>query len=221
MKNKTKEIVFTIIAFLGSLAGCYAIIMISGLMMQLSLVPRMICFICSYWLAALIPLIVMLLSKDKLTDYGFRKQKIGSQLISGLLIGAGMSLVLTVIPHLAGFGAYVNNGRNYAYLWQFAYEFIYCTVGVALTEEFVFRGVIYEKIRRIGKSDVTAVIVSSVLFGLFHIFTGNLIQLIITACIGAFFCICRLKIKSCSTLSLIVAHGVYDALITVWAFALH
>ncbi len=38
--------------------------------------------------------------------------------------------------------------------------------------------------------------------------------------IGVFFCVCRLKIKNCSTLVLIIGHGVYDALITVFASVL-
>ena len=62
-----------------------------------------------------------------------------------------------------------------------------------------------------------AIIASSMLFGLFHLFSGNIIQMLMTACIGVFFCFCRLKVKNCSTLSLIIAHGVYDALITVLA----
>ena len=78
-------------------------------------------------------------------------------------------------------------------------------------------GFVYEKIVRICKSDVIAIIGSSVLFGVFHLFGGNIFQMLLTGCIGAFFCFCRLKIKNCSTLSLIIGHGVYDALITVWA----
>lgn len=67
---------------------------------------------------------------------------------------------------------------------------------------------------------MVAIIGSSVLFGVFHLFSGNIIQMLMTTCIGAFFCFCRLKVKNCSTLSLIIGHGVYDALITVWASAL-
>jgi hypothetical protein len=52
------------------------------------------------------------------------------------------------------------------------------------------------------------------------VFNGNLFQVFMTAGIGALFCFCRLKIKNCSTLSLVIAHGVYDAMITVWANAL-
>ena len=91
---------------------------------------------------------------------------------------------------------------------------------IGLVEEFVFRGFIFEKIKRVAGKDIIAVIISSVFFGVFHFFSGNLVQMVMTACIGAFFCFCRLKIKNCSTLSLIIGHGVYDALITVFASAL-
>lgn len=45
---------------------------------------------------------------------------------------------------------------------------------------------------------------------------GNIVQIISTGILGAIFCICRVKIKNCTLLSVIIAHGVYDALITVW-----
>ena len=65
-----------------------------------------------------------------------------------------------------------------------------------------------------------AIIGSSVLFGVSHLFNGNIIQMLMTTGIGVFFCLCRLKIKNCSTLSLIIGHGVYDTLITVWSSTL-
>ncbi|MDE7269600.1 MAG: CPBP family intramembrane metalloprotease, partial [Acetatifactor sp.] len=95
-----------------------------------------------------------------------------------------------------------------------------CIFAVGFVEEFVFRGFVYEKIKSINQKDMIAIIGSSVLFGVFHLFSGNIVQMIMTACIGAFFCFCRLKVKNCSTLSLIIGHGVYDALITVWASTL-
>ena len=51
-------------------------------------------------------------------------------------------------------------------------------------------------------------------------FGGNIFQVFITMLIGLFFCFLRWKIKKCSTLSLIICHGVYDAMITVWASVL-
>ena len=162
----------------------------------------------------------MIVNKDRLTDYGFYKNKIWMQIVVGILIGVVMSVILTLIPHLIGFGEFVDSGERCKYLWQFAYEFLYYIFSIGLVEEFVFRGFIFEKIRRVCGKDVIAVIISSVLFGVFHLFRGNLVQMLMTAFIGAFFCFCRLKIKNCSTLSLIIGHGVHDALIIVFASAL-
>lgn len=148
------------------------------------------------------------------------QNKIKSQIILGVLIGIAVSFILTLIPHLLGFGEYFDSGKKYKYLWQFIYEFFYCILAVGFVEEFVFRGFIYKKIKNISRKDIIAIIGSSVLFGVFHIFSGNIFQMIMTACLGIFFCFCRLKIKNCSTLSLIIAHGIYDAFITVFASTL-
>ena len=215
--SKKKEIISLIIGFAGAVAGLYGVVSFNRfVLMSLPIGIRMVCMILTYWLIALIPAIVMIVNKDKLTDYGFSKEKIGMQIIVGILIGTVMSVLLTLIPHQIGFGEFVDSGKRYKYLWQF----IYCIFAIGLVEEFVFRGFIFEKIKRVAGKDIIAVIISSVFFGVFHFFSGNLVQMVMTACIGAFFCFCRLKIKNSSTLSLIIGHGVYDALITVFASAL-
>lgn len=219
--SKKKEWICLIVGFLAAILGVYGVIAFNKfVLISLPIGLRMVSMLLIYWLIALIPIIVMLVNKDKLADYGFNKNKIGLQIIVGVLIGIAMSFILTLMPHLFGFGEYVDNGKRYKYLWQFIYEFFYCIFAVGFVEEFVFRGFVYEKIKRISQKNIIAIICSSVLFGVFHLFSGNIVQMLITACIGAFFCFCRLKIKNCSTLSLIVGHGVYDALITVWASTL-
>lgn len=219
--SKKKEWVCLIVGFLGAMAGDYGVILLHQfVLMSLPLALRMVIMPLIYSLIALIPVIIMLINKDRLTDYGFSKDKKEFQIITGVLIGIAMLFVLTLIPHISGFGEFVDNGKRYKYLWQFIYEFFYCIFAVGFVEEFVFRGFIYQKIKRISQNDITAVVGSSVLFGIFHIFNGNIVQMIMTACIGVFLCFCRLKIKNCSTLSLIIAHGIYDALITVWTSAL-
>jgi membrane protease YdiL (CAAX protease family) len=217
--NKVKELILIIVAFLGTMAGCIGVRAFNiYVLMSLPLVTRMVTMILFYWLIALVPVIIMAADKEKLENYGFRRDGILRQIVTGVLIGVGMSVVLTLVPHLLGYGNFVDNGHRYQFLWQFIFEFVYCTCGVALAEEFVFRGMLFEKLRRVGGNNAIAVICSSVLFGLFHIFNGNLIQVVMTTLIGLFFCFCRLKIRNCSVLSLIIAHGVYDAMITVWLF---
>ena len=189
--SKKKEIISLIIGFVGAVAGLYGVVSFNRfVLMSLPIGIRMVCMILTYWLIALIPAIVMIVNKDKLTDYGFSKEKIGMQIIVGILIGAVMSVLLTLIPHLIGFGEFVDSGKRYKYLWQFIYEFFYCIFAIGLVEEFVFRGFIFEKIKRVAGKDIIAVIISSVFFGVFHFFSGNLVQMVMTACIGALFCFC-------------------------------
>ncbi len=216
--SKKKEWIYLIVGFFGAILGLYGVVSFNQfVLMSLPLGLRMISMIFVYWLIALIPIIVMFVNKDKLVDYGFSKNKMKFQIIVGVLIGIVMSVILTLIPHIFGFGEYVDSGKRYQFLWQFVYEFFYCIFAVGFVEEFVFRGFVYKKIKSISQKDMIAIITSSILFGVFHLFSGNIIQMLMTACIGVFFCFCRLKVKNCSTLSLIIAHGVYDALITVLA----
>ena len=216
--TKKKELIYLIAGFLGALLGLFGVVSFNQfVLMSLPLALRMISTIFVYWLIALVPIIIIFVNKDKLAEYGFSKEKVTFQIIVGVIIGIVMSLILTLIPHLLGFGEYVDSGKRYEYLWQFVYEFFYCIFAIGFVEEFVFRGFVYRKIKSISQKDMIAIIGSSVLFGAFHLFSGNIIQMVMTACLGVFFCFCRLKIKNCSTLSLIIAHGIYDALITVFA----
>lgn len=218
MTNRKSAILSLMVGFIGAMLGLYGVVLFNRfVLMSLPLGLRMVSMIATYLLVALVPLIAMLVTKDTLIDYGFTKHSIVRQIVVGVCVGVIMSCLLTWLPHLLGFGAYVDNGKRYQHLYQFVYEFVYCIVAIGFTEEFVFRGFVYGKIKRISQKDSIAIVGSSALFGLFHIFSGNIVQMIMTACIGALWCCCRLKIKNCSTLSLIIAHGVYDALITVWA----
>ncbi|MDD2447710.1 MAG: CPBP family intramembrane metalloprotease [Tissierellia bacterium] len=82
-------------------------------------------------------------------------------------------------------------GISYTETWKLVYQFIYGILGVALAEELVFRGYIFHKLLEIRNSRLFAIIISSLLFGLFHIFNGNIIQVFMTAFLGFLFCIFR------------------------------
>ena len=182
---------------------------------SLSLPLRMILMIVTQWILFLVPGILMIMNKEKISSLGFRKEKVLLQIGIGLLVAISMSLVFTVFPILLGFKDMVGD-RSYTKVWIFVYEFIYQILGVALAEELIFRGYIYHKLLEIKDNKWFAIIISSIIFGFFHIFSGNIIQIIMTTFLGIFFCICREKIKGCTLLSLIIAHGVHNGMIRLW-----
>ena len=217
MKERNKIIIQMVIAIIGVIAGLVGVNAFNRyVLMSLPLVVRMVLMIVTYLPIVLVPFCIVLFNKDNWSDYGFSKKKIGYQVLVGLVIALCMSFVFTVIPHLTGKSEWVNNQHQYQYVWQFIYDFVYSIFAIALVEEFVFRGFFYKKLETLFGSTIGAIIGSSILFGLFHFLGGTMVQILLTGIIGAIFCICRVKIKNCTLLSVIIAHGVYDALITVW-----
>ncbi len=217
MKERKKIIIQMVIAIIGVVGGLLGVNAFNQyVLMSLPFFVRMVLMIVTYWSIALVPFCMVVFNKEKWSDYGFSKEKIGCQVLIGLGIALCMSFVFTVIPHLAGKNDWVNNQHQYQYMWQFIYDFVDYIFAIALVEEFVFRGFFYRKLEVLFGSAVGAIIGSSVLFGLFHFGGGNIVQIFLTGIIGTIFCICRIKIKNCTLLSAVIAHGVYDALITVW-----
>ncbi|MCR5707698.1 MAG: CPBP family intramembrane metalloprotease, partial [Ruminococcus sp.] len=143
--SKTKNIAALIISFLASIAILFGIDSFSKyLLMSFPLTARMVLMIVTYWSVAAVSAAALLFCGHKLADYGCTKEKLPAQIGTGVALGAAMSLVLTVIPHLTGFGGYVSSDKLYTHLWQFIYEFVYCIIAIGLVEELVFRGTIYE-----------------------------------------------------------------------------
>lgn len=217
MKERNKAIIQMVIASIGVIGGVFGINLFNQYVLtSLPIIWRMVLMIVTYFMIALVPFCISVINKDKLSDFGFTKEKLGYQMLVGFLIALCFSFIFTVIPHLVGKSDWVNNNHQYQYMWQFVYDFVYYIFAVALVEEFVFRGFFYKKLETVFDSNVAVIIVSSILFGLFHFYGGNIAQIILTGIIGVILCICRVKIKNCTLLSLIIAHGVYDSLITVW-----
>ena len=219
MKER-KAMVQLTISITGVFITLYAVILFNQhLLMTFTLETRMVLMILSQWILFLVPGILMWRNRERIADFGFRRNNIFQQIVTGIVLALIMSLLLTVIPILLGFEEMVSSNQ-YTRLWQFLYGFGYTIIGVALVEELIFRGYIFHNLLNLKDNKVFAILLSSGLFGLFHIFNGNLIQVLLTTIIGIIYCILREKIPSCTTLSLIVLHGVYDALITVWVFLL-
>ncbi|SEK41998.1 CPBP family intramembrane glutamic endopeptidase [Ruminococcus albus] len=217
-KQRENDLISLTLGFMGSLVGVWMVrYFTANFINGMPIALRATLLFVLYWAAAVIPIIFIRQDKMSAADLGFEKKSLAKQILIGIGLGLGTSLVLTGIPVLAGFGEYVNNGKDYTESWQFIYDFAYCILAVGAAEELVFRGFVFSKLKNLFGKEIYAVIGSSLLFGIFHIFTGNIIQMLITAVIGFIFCLYRTKIKDCTLLSLILCHGIYDAMITVWA----
>ena len=211
-KNYRLQLVISLIGIAILMFG--VILFNHNVLMSFPLGIRAVLGILLHWIPAIVPIIIMILNKEGLRELGFSKEKLGLQILIGIIIALAMSFAFTLIPILFGFKDMVGS-TTYTKLWQFIYEFAYCILGVAFAEEFIFRGFIFYKLLQIKRSRKHAIIISSLLFGIYHIFSGNIIQVFMTFLIGLFLSMCREKIKNCTITSLIVAHGVYDALIVV------
>jgi membrane protease YdiL (CAAX protease family) len=138
---------------------------------------------------------------------GFTRERPVRQLVAGILLAVLLLLLVVGVPALAGaeVGGIVGAGRNA--LWFALVSAL--TVGVA--EEMLFRGYLLGRLRIALASRTGAIIVSSVLFGLLHLVSGDIVQVLVTACIGALLATARVVWPGCSLASVLVAHVLYDA----------
>ena len=162
-------------------------------------------------------LLIAFLVKDSLANYGFSRRNLLRQIAIGTGIGLGMAVVLTLIPMLLFGKNSVYTGERYTTAAEAIGGLAYFVFVVGLSEEFIFRGFLYSKLDNYCISDGIPIFLSSALFGLYHFSGFNLIQVLLTGFIGAFFCICKKKIPDCALLSLAIAHGIHDWMIRLLA----
>ncbi|WP_319755786.1 type II CAAX endopeptidase family protein [uncultured Sphaerochaeta sp.] len=185
------------------------------ILMQLTLGWRMVLLITSQWLFMIVPLLLMSINHERIRFLMRSEVRLPKQIFTGIALAFLMSFLFTVVPISLGFKEMVGS-TSYTKVWQFAFDLLYSLFAVALAEEFVFRGYLFHKLLEVKQSKWFAILISSLLFGLFHSFQGDVLQVIVTTFLGILFCLLREKITSCSLLSLVIIHGLYDALITLW-----
>jgi hypothetical protein len=217
-KKREDDLISLTMGFMGSMVAVFMLRMFSDkITMYMPVSLRAPLLFVLYWVVAVIPIILIRQDKMHAPELGFEKRSIPGQILIGIGLGLGTSLVLTGIPTLAGLGRFISNGKGYTEPWQLIYEFAYCILAVSAAEELVFRGFIFCKLKDLFGKEIYAAVGSSLLFGLFHIFTGSILQVFMTAVLGFIFCMYRSKLKNCTLLSLILCHGIYDAMISIWA----
>ena len=204
------------------LAG-YTGIAYAGLLLQRKILPgmtpagRAFAVIAVTWFGLLVPAVIAFLLRDKPREYGFAKEHLWKQVLIGIAMGLITSTAMMFVPYLLGAGYLMDNGQRYLQVWDFLENFGYCILATALVEETVFRGFAWTRLKRIGWPDWAALAGTSAAFGLAHLLAGNGIQAVVTGLYGALLCFCRMKIKNCTTLSLILCHGIHDAMISVFS----
>lgn len=112
-----------------------------------------------------------------------KRRSMGSMTVLTVMLAFSVSLGLNALLTLTGFADSSQTYQEVAerqYDVAFALGLILYGAISPLAEEVVFRGVIYNRLRRLFHP-VIGIIVSGVLFGAFH---GNLVQAVYGACLG-------------------------------------
>jgi len=212
METKKRNIITVVITYAFALVVLLGIGWVNRAVDNFSFVPRLILVTVAWWPMLIATIFFMRRDKEGLKDIGFTKEKILIQILLGVLVAAGSLLIFIVIPALFGIMlGYVGNLN----VLSIVLNFVYILLSVALVEEIIFRGHLFKKLLDIKGSMWFAIILSSVLFGFFHIFNWSIWQIIITTVMGIYWCTCRLKLKHCTLLTLIIAHALHNALLPV------
>ena len=126
---------------------------------------------------------------------------ISAMVLVNILYGAPAGLL---ISSLFGFLKYEAANT----LIFFAFQLL-----VSITEELFFRGWLLS-VLQIKLHPALSIIITAFLFGLIHLVTSGLISFIFSSILGLIFAFVRIKFKSCSVYSLILAHLLYNLAFT-------
>ncbi len=159
-----------------------------------------------------LPWVYMRQNQESFLDYFKLKGNQKKEIIIGLLCGLSTYIIFGGLFTFIGQNKFPNVSPDINWL-KMIYGLFYYIFSIALTEEILFRGFIFNTFLKIRHSRGLAIAGSSILFGLYHISHGSLIQVIVTGLMGFIYCMFREKIKGCTLLSLIIAHGFHNWLI--------
>lgn len=132
-----------------------------------------------------------------LARHGLRPSVIGGIGLVGVLVLGRLALDIPAQPFPPpGF-------------WELAWDVVFYFAFVGLTEEFIFRGVLWHALEGLwGK--VAALLLTSLTFGIYHIGWANPLQMVVLVVVGLFLGLIRLRAGS--ILGLVLLHGLFDVL---------
>lgn len=135
------------------------------------------------------------------------------QYMWGCLLAIVLFLLVGVIP--AFFGIHMFGPQFEFNMIAFYKNIFFYFLFVGPAEELFFREFILETFKdfiKPARVKVLAVVISSLIFGFWHLINGNLIQVLFTTMIGMAFGFAKYYIKSLKLPGLAVGHGLYDFL---------
>ncbi|MDE6411387.1 MAG: CPBP family intramembrane metalloprotease [Clostridia bacterium] len=142
------------------------------------------------------------------------KHRLWLQILIGLAIAAVLCFVMGIVPILCGtsiIGSHTEPSAGFL-----AISAVQDILFVGVCEEIAFRGYVQNQFEIwLKKCKWLSPLIAAVLFGLWHIINGSLIQVLFTTLVGCVFGYCKYFIKDCSLLSVIIAHGLYDFSIVI------
>ena len=129
----------------------------------------------------------------------------------GCVIALILSLVIAVIPAVCGFSLV---GKHTNWSWPtLAFQLLFCMLIIGPVEEFIFRVYLQDVfVSLFERHPWLGVVIAALLFGLFHLINGNLIQVLFTFGIGLVFGLAKYRIKDCGYVGVAIGHGLYDFL---------
>ena len=206
LKITVSLLIFTVSVFI---LICLIDLISRFLLSSLPLNGRLLIKLGCYWL--LIPVIGFSMRRhnEKLTDIGFESINPAAQIVTGLVIALVMCFVLIAVPAMYT-GRTSGTGPEKISLLSSILGFISSVSGTALVNETVWRGIVYKRLNEQLHSVPLTIVITSILSGLLHYFSGSILSVVTSAIIAAFLCFCIIRIRHCTLLSIIIAHGIYE-----------
>lgn len=166
-----------------------------------------------------IPIAIYKFKKVPFKELGFNNNKIAKQILIGLGLSAVTVFCFVILPLFLGSSRSDVLSFKPSSVYVLVFYIIYYLIFVGFGEEIVFRGYFYNEIKKRTSSKLLAVILSSLMFGLWHYPNGfNIMKVLITSILGLIYGFSRYKVKNCTILSLGIAHGLHDSIILVLSY---
>lgn len=143
----------------------------------------------------------------------------GRQYLTGMKIGLLLAAGIAVIPALCGVSL-VGGPIDFS-LHVLVHDLLFYLLIVGPVEELVFRVYLQDAfVSFFPDSPAKGVVLSALVFGLWHLINGNIIQVVFAFGIGLVFGFARYRLRDCGYVGVALGHGLYDFLCTVTAMFL-